>query len=113
MIEFVVLYDEGEIIAGVFVAHNPSPDRFMELNSSSLTGLLDRAVRSSPRGTSFIVALLKRAFVQATLTLWRQANTWSSGTFLACVSACLARSVFMREAGQAKMLEFISLEIRS
>lgn len=45
---FVVLCEEGEIIAGVVVAHSPSPARLMELHGSSLPVLWDRAV-SVPR----------------------------------------------------------------
>lgn len=76
---------------GVFVAHNPSSARFTELSSGS--------------------SLFKRAFVQDPWAVvgGRQLLGALEGSWL----VCLTRSAFIEVTGQVKMLEFISLQIRS
>lgn len=89
---------ETQVIAGVFVAHNPSPARFTELNSSSLTAPWTvLSVFISKRHQLYRGSLLESAFVQVALAVagGRQILGAVEGSWL----VCLARSAFITVTG--------------
>lgn len=79
---------EMRVIAAVFVAHNPSPARFIELNNSSPTATWDCAISVHlQEATALSWFPFQESFCPSCFgTGWRQENTQSSGRFLACLA---------------------------